>query len=85
MHDLRHEAASRFLEAGGTPRELQVLGGWSSLELVERYSKVDEDRIRKTLAKIAQPAGEYAASAPRPEPRKARVANTLQMRGFVSR
>lgn len=55
VHDLRHEAASRFLEAGGTSRELQVLGGWSSLELVERYAKVTRERIRETLLRVALP------------------------------
>jgi integrase len=49
VHDLRHEAASRFIEAGGTLRELQELGGWSSLELVERYAKVDRERIRDAV------------------------------------
>jgi site-specific recombinase XerD len=65
VHDLRHEAASRFLEAGGTPRELQVLGGWSGLELVERYSKVDQDRIRETLAKLGRRAAQGTVTTPR--------------------
>jgi len=65
VHDLRHEAASRFLEAGGTTRELQVLGGWSSLELVERYSKVDQDRIRETLAKLGRRAAQCTVTTPR--------------------
>lgn len=68
VHDLRHEGASRFLEAGGTLRELQVLGGWSSLELVERYSKVNEQRIREALSRVPLPspksAAEYAVSTP---------------------
>ena len=55
VHDLRHEAASRYLEAGGTPRELQELGGWSDLKMVERYSKVSRDRIRETLSRVPQP------------------------------
>jgi integrase len=66
IHDLRHEAASRFLESGGTLRELQVLGGWSSLELVERYSKADRERIRQTLARMPLPSAECAVSAPMP-------------------
>jgi len=65
VHDLRHEAASRFLEAGGTPRELQVLGGWSGLALVERYSKVDQDRIRETLAKLGRRAAQCTVTTPR--------------------
>jgi integrase len=65
IHDLRGEAASRYLEAGGTLRELQVLGGWSSLALIERYAKVDEDRIRKTLSRVKLPKIECTVSAPR--------------------
>ena len=64
IHDLRHEGASRFLEAGGTLRELQELGGWSSLELVERYSKVDRERIRQTLLRVTVPTAECTVSAP---------------------
>jgi integrase len=61
VHDLRHEAASRFLEAGATLRELQDLGGWSSLELVERYAKVTRERIREALSRMALPSPESSA------------------------
>ena len=78
VHDLRHECASRFIEAGGTLRELQELGGWSSLELVERYAKVDHERIRQTLSRVklpsATPANEYAVSTPITFERKAALA-----------
>lgn len=63
VHDLRHEAASRFLEAGGGLRELQVLGGWSSLELVERYAKATQERIREALGRVPQPSPECTVSA----------------------
>lgn len=62
VHDLRHEAASRYLEAGGTLRELQELGGWSDLKMVERYSKVSRDRIRETLDRVPQPNAESTQS-----------------------
>jgi len=68
IHDLRHEAASRFLEAGGTLRELQELGGWQTLKMVERYSKVTRTRIREALDRVVLPSAEleyeYAVSAP---------------------
>jgi integrase len=63
VHDLRHEAASRFLEAGATLRELQELGGWSSLELVERYSKATRERIREALSRMALPSPESSAES----------------------
>jgi integrase len=62
VHDLRHEAASRYIEAGGTLTELLALGGWSSLSLVARYSHADAARIRETL--------ERAGGVGRPTPRK---------------
>jgi integrase len=61
VHDLRHEAASRFLEAGATLRELQELGGWSSLELVERYAKVTRERIREALSRMVLPNAKSSA------------------------
>ena len=64
VHDLRHEAASRFLEAGATLRELQELGGWSSLELVERYSKATRERIREALSQWLSRARNPPRSAP---------------------
>ncbi len=75
VHDLRHEAASRFLEAGATLRELQELGGWSSLELVERYAKVTRERIREALSRMALPSAESSPSRGSAEsPPGARVA-----------
>jgi integrase len=85
VHDLRHEAASRYLEAGGTPRELQVLGGWSSLELVERYSKVDQDRIRETLTKSSRRAAVYPVTAQRRVTGAQPGVKSLNMSGFVAR
>jgi integrase len=58
IHDLRHEGASRFVEAGGTLRELQELGGWQTLKMVERYSKTNRVRIREALDRVALPAEE---------------------------
>lgn len=74
VHDLRHEAASRFLEAGATLRELQELGGWSSLELVERYAKVTRERIREALSRMALPSADSSPSSGSAElPTSARV------------
>jgi integrase len=77
IHDLRHEGASRFLEAGGTLRELQLLGGWSSLELIQRYAKADRDRIRRTLSKVGIPKIKCTVSAPTGETEEAGRAKRL--------
>jgi len=37
FHGLRHTGATRLMEAGVDLRTLQVLGGWSSLRMLERY------------------------------------------------
>jgi integrase len=52
FHDLRHEWASRFMEAGGTLTELMTAGGWSSLLMVQRYSKADDARIAAVSARM---------------------------------
>jgi integrase len=37
-HVLRHTFASRLAMAAVDPRTIQELGGWASLEMVERYT-----------------------------------------------
>jgi integrase len=63
VHDLRHEAASRYVEAGGTSRELMDLFGWSNLKVAARYAKSDQDRIRETLRRVHLPSAECTRSA----------------------
>ena len=63
VHDLRHEAASRYVEAGGTSRELMDLFGWSDLKIAARYAKSDQERIRETLRRVHLPAAECTRSA----------------------
>ena len=52
FHDIRHEWASRYVEAGGDLISLTEVGGWSSLSLVQRYSRASHDRIRTTLERM---------------------------------
>lgn len=53
FHDLRHEWASRYVEAGGDLVSLMEVGGWSQLSLVQRYAKASHDRIKATFERIA--------------------------------
>src|SRR5215471_7624619 len=53
FHDIRHEWASRYVEAGGDLISLTEVGGWSTPSLVQRYAKASQDRIRLTLEKLA--------------------------------
>lgn len=57
FHDLRHEWASRFTDAGGDLRTLQAIGGWSSLSLVERYSHPTEERAIAVLNRASKKGG----------------------------
>ncbi len=52
FHDLRHEWASRFIEADGTLVELMTVGGWSSLDMVQRYARAEQSRIAAVMAKM---------------------------------
>lgn len=49
FHDLRHTWASYLVESGVDLRTVQELGGWSSLELVERYSHPTPDIKRRAI------------------------------------
>lgn len=64
FHDLRHEWASRYMEAGGTPAELMMAGGWRSISQVQRYSKAEKSRIRETLGALAKGVRTGARIAP---------------------
>ncbi|HEX9149597.1 MAG TPA: tyrosine-type recombinase/integrase, partial [Thermoanaerobaculia bacterium] len=64
FHDLRHEWASRYMEAGGTPSELMSAGGSRSISQVQRYSKAEKSRIRETLGTLAQGVRTGARIAP---------------------
>ena len=41
LHRLRHTGASRWLRAGGTPTALRAVGGWTTLDMVQRYTEDD--------------------------------------------
>lgn len=56
FHNLRHEAASRFMERGGDPRSLMEIGGWASLAMVQRYTHPDFERSRTVMEGGAQVA-----------------------------
>ena len=51
-HDLRHTWASWAVQSGVRIEELQQLGGWKTLQMVQRYSHLSPDHLREVAAKI---------------------------------
>ena len=49
-HDLRHEAACRWLAKGLDPRAIQLLLGHADLKTTQRYLNVTDDELRKVMA-----------------------------------
>jgi len=52
-HDLRHTWASWHIQGGTSLHELQVLGGWSSFEMVLRYAHLSSDHLRNAAARVS--------------------------------
>ena len=51
-HDLRHTWASWHVQNGTSLQELQMLGGWSSFEMVLRYAHLSSDHLRDAADRI---------------------------------
>ncbi len=52
IHDLRHTWASWLAQAGVDPQHLKMLGGWSTLAMVERYSHLNVEHLREAAERI---------------------------------
>ncbi|MBL81951.1 MAG: hypothetical protein CMM80_05320 [Rhodospirillaceae bacterium] len=52
FHDLRHEAISRFFEAGLTPPEVAAISGHRTMSMLMRYSHASLEKIQKKLIEI---------------------------------
>ena len=53
IHTLRHTFASRLAMAGVDLRTIQELGGWHSLQMVERYSHLSPNHKAQAVERIA--------------------------------
>lgn len=51
-HDLRHTWASWLVQNGVSLYELKEMGGWQSLDLVQKYAHLDNDHLHTHAAKI---------------------------------
>jgi len=54
-HDLRHTWASWAAAAGVSLLELQQLGGWASLEMVQRYAHLSPSHLRAAADQVTKP------------------------------
>jgi integrase len=51
-HDLRHEAASRFFEAGLNPMEVASITGHKNLTMLRRYTHLAPEDLAQKLSKL---------------------------------
>lgn len=61
-HDLRHTWASWHVQQGTPLQVLQELGGWETLEMVQKYAHLASDHLRKYADKLSRPRVVEAAS-----------------------
>jgi integrase len=52
LHDLRHTFASRLAMAGVDPLTIQQLGGWKTLQMVQRYAHLSPDHKRQAIERL---------------------------------
>jgi integrase len=56
LHDLRHEAVSRFFEYGLSVPEVALISGHRDLRMLDRYTHLRPERIARRLAEAINPA-----------------------------
>ncbi|UXZ37667.1 site-specific integrase [Cupriavidus gilardii] len=54
FHDLRHEAVSRFVEAGLSDQEVSAISGHKSMQMLKRYTHLRAEDLVQKLDRIAQ-------------------------------
>ena len=52
-HDLRHTWASWHIQNGTSLYEVQKMGGWSSLDMVERYAHLSSAHLQNAAERVA--------------------------------
>ena len=64
FHDLRHTWASWHVQSGTPLHALQILGGWSSYEMVLRYAHLDRQSLAKHTEKLGHILGHTLEKSP---------------------
>jgi integrase len=63
-HTFRHTGASNMLRDGASARAVQLIGGWTTLRMVERYCHVTDEELHRAVGLASQHApGTYAGTA----------------------
>lgn len=63
-HDLRHTFATWHRQAGTPTHELQRLGGWKTLSMVERYAHIAPEGLQMAASRLDNPLQSYAMATP---------------------
>lgn len=58
FHTLRHTGASRMLARGIDPRTVMVIGGWSSLKMLEQYTHPQPEHARRAVEAVGKREGD---------------------------
>ncbi|WP_261531286.1 tyrosine-type recombinase/integrase, partial [Burkholderia multivorans] len=56
FHDLRHEAVSRFVEAGLSDQEVAAISGHKSMQMLKRYTHLRAEDLVGKLDQVAKKA-----------------------------
>ena len=64
-HDLRHTFATWHRQAGTPTHELQRLGGWKTLAMVERYAHVAPEGLQVAASRLDNALGSYVLATPK--------------------
>jgi integrase len=54
LHALRHTFATRLMEAGANPAEVQKLMGHATIAMTMRYTHVSDERLENAIGKLTQ-------------------------------
>lgn len=63
-HDLRHTFATWHRQAGTPTHELQRLGGWKTLSMVERYAHVAPEGLQTAAGRLDNALSGYVLATP---------------------
>jgi len=73
-HVFRHTGASNMLRDGASPRAVQLIGGWTTLRMVERYCHVTDEELHRAVGLASKHATGTNAGTAAEEPAAAESA-----------